>query len=71
MGVFDISALASNASGKKHQSKLFRKNSSVDIRLLSEASNKSEKSETSDKQTSSTDKQTSSKEKTRYKLIIN
>ena len=66
-----VSALASHASKKKYQSKLSGKDSSMDIRLLLEASNKSEKSETSDKQTSSTDKQTSSKEKTMDKLIIN
>ena len=52
-----VSALASHASKKKYQSKLSGKDSSMDIRLLLEASNKSEKSETSDKQTSSTDKQ--------------
>ena len=66
-----VSALASYASGKKHQSELSGKNSSMDIRLLLGASNKSEKSETSDKQTSSTDKQTKSMEKTMDKLIIN
>ena len=66
-----VTTLASHASEKKHQSKLSRKNSSMDIRLSLGVSNKSEKSETSDKQTSSTDKKTSSMEKTMEKFIIN
>ena len=71
ISLMGVSALASHASGKKHQSKLSGKNSSMDIRLLLGASNKSENSKAIDKQTSSTDKQTSSKEKTMDKLIIN
>ena len=58
-----------HASGKKHQSKLSRKNSSLDVGLLLGASSKSEKSEISDKQTRLKDKQTSSKEKNNGQII--
>ena len=43
-----VSILTLHASGKNQQSKLCGKNSSIDVRLLLGASNKSEKSETSD-----------------------
>ena len=71
ISLMGVSALALDVSRKKHQSKLSGKISSVDIRLLLGASNKSEKSEASDKQTSLTDEQTSPKEKAMDKIIIN
>ena len=63
ISLMGVSALASLAYGKKHQSKLSGKNSSMDIRLLLGSSNNSEKSETSDKQTNSTDRQQAQRKK--------
>ena len=50
-----VSALVLHTFGKKHQSKLSGKHSLMDIRLLLGTLSKSNKSETSVKQTSLTD----------------
>ena len=49
ISLMEVSALASHAYGKKRHPKLLGKNCSMDIRMLLGASNKSKKSETSDK----------------------